>query len=535
MATTQSVLDSTKTLLDRVKTEGITANGQVINPINYGTPITADGLTNSQQPADIQPFQDKTDYSIGGFDLGDFGGETSDMDKLFQSYMGTQTAPTNPADTYNTLYDQSGVADKETALLDAQKVTKAGQAKLAGINAQLQGLELATQQRKLQIGQEAISAGAMQGRNIEEERNLAIRSLPLQAQAYVAQAEIASAQGDEQIAQNALIQAQNKLENAFKIQTDYNNAVYEYKQNLVDKVYEFASKKQQAQLDAKKLQEERVYNEKRDMIKNAQSVANSLLQTQPDLASQITQIDWSKPTAQADYSKLLKQVKTESKKLNYQELPDGRAVMLDEQGNIVKTISGGGDDVPEIPEGTPSEIKNSANITNIIANSDIGQGTKTNLANILGVINASEDLAKANQLKGFKGVSPLNTLLDIKIPFTDIGIPFRRELQSKEGSKSEGYINAINLKVQQWASGAALTKQQTEQVEKFTPKMTDTDTKVRTKINNLTNFMYTQAKSTLQSEGINFTPDNVNLFETYDLWKKATPEQKKEIENLINQ
>lgn len=179
-----------------------------------------------------------------------------------------------------------------------------------------------------------------------------------------------------------------------------------------------------------------------------------------------------------------------------------------------------------------SQDKNGAAITAIIKNSDIGQGTKTQLANTLGVINALEDLAEARQTTGFKGVGPLNRILDLKVPFTDskiLNVIGRDSWKGKESNENAGYLEAINLKVQQWASGASLTKQQTEQVDRFTPRGTDTDNDIRTKANNLANFMMTQAKSQLQSEGVKFEPEKVNLFEIYELLQEASPEQIEEL------
>jgi hypothetical protein len=219
------------------------------------------------------------------------------------------------------------------------------------------------------------------------------------------------------------------------------------------------------------------------------------------------------------------------------KLDNGQSILIDSRtGNTIKTLGGGSGTTPSgnvstIKElqGLPSEKKNNAVLTQLLTSQKIGQGTRTQVANVLGVINTVQSLADARQTSGFKGVSPFNAILDVKIPFTEIGIPFREAARQKEGVENVGYIEAINLKVQQWASGASLTKTQTEQVGRFTPRVTDTDDQVRTKLNNLANFMLEQAKSQLQSEGIDFKPEKVNLFETYELIQKASPEQLEEL------
>jgi hypothetical protein len=156
------------------------------------------------------------------------------------------------------------------------------------------------------------------------------------------------------------------------------------------------------------------------------------------------------------------------------------------------------------------------NLTDTLKSSKIGAGTKTLLGTIMGVLNAAEDFSKFAKNGEFPGVSPVSTVLNAKIPFTNIGIPFRETFKSKEATQAEGYINGINLKIQQWASGAALTDKQTEQVEKMTPRVNDTDAKVREKLNNLSNFMQAQIKGSLASEGIDYNYDPIDYFKPTD-------------------
>lgn len=177
--------------------------------------------------------------------------------------------------------------------------------------------------------------------------------------------------------------------------------------------------------------------------------------------------------------------------------------------------------------------KNSAVVTALLSpNSKIGGTARTGVSSMLGVLNSLDELADARVGGKFAGFNPLRPIVDAEIPFTNIPlIPFRNSLKREETIKNEGYLDAINLKVQQWASGASLTEQQTEQVNKLVPQKSDTDRIVRTKMNNLANFMMTQVKSTLQSEGINFTPESINLFETMDLLEEVSPEQAKQLQD----
>lgn len=172
----------------------------------------------------------------------------------------------------------------------------------------------------------------------------------------------------------------------------------------------------------------------------------------------------------------------------------------------------------------PAETKNNAVMLALIKSGKIGEGAKTSLSSILGVNKAIEDLANARQYTGFKGVSPIKSI----VPSIDF-------LSSAEAVQNRGYLNAINLKVQQWASGASLTKEQIKQVNRLVPDNNDTDANVRIKMNNLVNFMNQQVAGTLASQGVDFKPASVNLFENRELYDKASPAQKAELDKIINQ
>lgn len=202
-----------------------------------------------------------------------------------------------------------------------------------------------------------------------------------------------------------------------------------------------------------------------------------------------------------------------------------RKAQADAQAAVTPT---GGVDVNNLStNGLPASKNNSTAITSLIANSKIGQGTKTQLANVLGVINAAQALADNNVEGKFKGINPLTGILSTKV--FGVGLPFRETVKSAEQIQNEGYIEAINLRTQIWASGASLTKEQIAQVNRFTPRVNDTDANVQAKLNSLTNFMLNQTKSQLQSEGVEFTPAKVDLFETAKLIQQASPEQKAEL------
>lgn len=186
--------------------------------------------------------------------------------------------------------------------------------------------------------------------------------------------------------------------------------------------------------------------------------------------------------------------------------------------DVNSLLKGGGD----------AYAANKSAITQILQSPQIPAAAKTQIGTTLGVIDAAADLANANANGKFAGINPLTGILNTKI--FGVGLPFRNTTKGSAQIQNEGYIDAINLKTQQWASGASLTSAQTEQVNRFVPTAADTDSTVRTKLNNLTNFMLTQTQAQLEAQGVGFQPAKVNLFETYDLLQQASPEQKKQLQ-----
>lgn len=130
-----------------------------------------------------------------------------------------------------------------------------------------------------------------------------------------------------------------------------------------------------------------------------------------------------------------------------------------------------------------------------------GAKDNTNLQNILGVVSATQQLAENNKEGQFPAIA-----------FGDPTGAIQRFAGPKGQSNLSG-IEAINLKVQQWASGAALTEAQTKQVEKITPRNGDTNQQIRNKSNALANFMQEQASGLLASQGINYKPQSIDYYQ----------------------
>ena len=147
----------------------------------------------------------------------------------------------------------------------------------------------------------------------------------------------------------------------------------------------------------------------------------------------------------------------------------------------------------------------------------VSAGTRARLAPANSVLNAVSEFSDNRQTGQFTGLGIAGRLKE--------GVKGIFNNKSLDAISNQQNVDAINLKVQQWASGASLTDTQTKQVENFTPSKGDSDREVRAKLSGLYNYMLNQVESDLLTDGVNVNFAPVNLFSTYDSLQKATPEE----------
>jgi len=164
-------------------------------------------------------------------------------------------------------------------------------------------------------------------------------------------------------------------------------------------------------------------------------------------------------------------------------------------------------------------------LSELLGSKAISSGTRGRIAPAVEVLNAVDEFANANLEGKFIGSGGFLGFSKLKE-----GVKGLFNMKNPEATTNAQQIEAINLKVQQWASGAALTEAQTKQVEKFTPSTWDSDKQIRDKTSQLYNFMLNQAEGNLLTDGINVQFPSVDLFEIQKLYSNASPEQKKIIE-----
>lgn len=208
--------------------------------------------------------------------------------------MDSMPKPPSATDTYNADYAASGIDQKTAAYNDSK-------AKFDAINAQMQGISAEGNAQKLAQENTFGTTGNTVGQQAQIDRQTTIRQLGLQGQALAAQAEMSGSQA-------ILQQAQDHLDKIFQIHTADAQAQYQYQTNLVDKVYAYADKEQQIQLDAAKTKAAQDFQTQQATMNDVHSAAQSLLKTAPGVAGKLIALDPTSATYQADAAKLLAQV-----------------------------------------------------------------------------------------------------------------------------------------------------------------------------------------------------------------------------------
>jgi len=166
---------------------------------------------------------------------------------------------------------------------------------------------------------------------------------------------------------------------------------------------------------------------------------------------------------------------------------------------------------PLTKDGKPDVVAEAGNVIKF-AKKDVPGASSA-----IGVMSSLQKFASDNKEGAFIGAATVRGRHNL-----------RRGEARKEYINNQSAIDAINLKVQQWASGASLTEEQTKQVKRLVPDKNDTDFKIREKINNLTQFMQQQVKAELAAKGISYEPTQVDYFapsatEQLDVYVGTTP------------
>lgn len=464
-------------------TQSVSNNTSVTSPIPSADEIINAG--NSQTPAE------KTNKSL--------------LDKV-AALIGQkkgQTQLTNEAETaagVPTL--QKAVNDLNTQLegLNNQATDLQNQASQGG------AIQNTEQQNALGRG---ITTAGLAPQTAGDLRKNQIQQSAIASQALTVKSAIYGAQGNLSLAKDAADKAANAQYEEEQNQLDYQQALINANLPQMNKEEKNQAALVQSQLADRQSMIDNAKEDKKTIIALAvQAMTNNPGNSAVQYAAQQALAESNKP--QPDLQTALGLVG------KYQQDPNDVALKIAQlqasRASTTKTnleidqLKQTGQSLDASKQNTGAPLTNNTTaISNLIQSNKLSGGTKTQLANILSVINAAGALATGNPDGAFSGVYPGAGVLNA------VAGAFGKKDEAT--IKNEGYLDATNLRVQQWASGASLTKQQIDQVNKLVPNENDSDSQVRSKLNSLTNYMLTATQSQLQSEGINFVPQSVDLFD----------------------
>ena len=247
---------------------------------------------------------------------------TDTSNDWIKQFLASSNPPPTAEGQYTKDYTSSGIDTKQTDLNTKLGAVKTSQAKLGALNAQLAGITAQAQAIPIQIQSDAQAGGAnvtkagLQPIQTAALRNNALQAIPLQTQILGAQAEVASAQGDAQLAQNILDQANTHLDRVYQIHQQDATNMYNYQKDLRDKAFSYISsqkekegdrsfQRERDQLVSLQRVDDRRFTLLQNDLNNAQELSKLALQSgQSQLASQITALDPNSPTYRQDLAKL---------------------------------------------------------------------------------------------------------------------------------------------------------------------------------------------------------------------------------------
>ncbi|MDD5178319.1 MAG: hypothetical protein PHT54_03520 [Candidatus Nanoarchaeia archaeon] len=264
--------------------------GQVKKNDNISTSSIAENQTKITIPS---LNQDATDYS------GLLGANISTMPSWLKNTLSTIEKPKDLTETYKSFEEQAGIEGKQKEVND--------------LTAQLTDIQNKAKEAQLTLEQQAggrdITGTFLGNQQQEITRQAAIKSLPIQTQ-------LAIAQGNLEV-------AQEKVNTLFKIQSDYEDRLYNYQKEIRGYVYDWASKEQQQIIDQQQEADDRIYQDKKDMLNYAQQLSVVAINNgQGDLARKIMALDYNSPSYSDNLAILSGQIKKEEIEVTKSEKRD---------------------------------------------------------------------------------------------------------------------------------------------------------------------------------------------------------------------
>ena len=460
-------------------------------PVTLPTPPTSDNMNSlltSNNAALANPQFGLMSDGKGGFTIQTNGENGSNSyEDIFKQYIGLQTPPPSTADIYAKEAAAAGIKEK-------QQLVNNYTAQLNGIVAKSTADQLAVTGQGRGIPEVIIG-----GQQAQISKEAAIQALPVQAQ-------LAAAQGNLEL-------AQDHLDTMFKLKSADALAQYDYKNKVIDTVFQFATKQEERRLEDLKTENDRKYKQEQDNLAlindwSKMAVSNG----KGNLLTDFAKINPKSPTFQADLAKVQSKIKV-SQADNGFTLSPGQT-RYDANGNVVATAGGDSADVTadldaygrilastgKMP--SPAELKMSGLTAGQVANYakelpkesgllvDRNTGIKATLdpTKETGIIALRDAMSRLDRLKELYN----------KQGFGGVTTPF-----SKDRAEFETLKNEFSDLLARARSGAALTEfEQAEYMKKIpNPIRTFSANSANAKLDALKSSMETRLNSNLEATG----------------------------------
>lgn len=480
------------------------------------TTITSDTLKQDPKMAVPAPTQDQTPYeSIINGALTSLPTVTSQVD---------QANKDNESILTKLVASSGDIANKEVFSQNQQELAGVNarkkelddlDAQFTDLGAQIKGLGRERSAIPLKVQDEATGTGTTtrvaQGQTEAELRKNAIKALSLASEADVLGAQVTNAESRltraKENAQLAVdlkykpIEAEvTRLKDMLELNTKYILNPAEKKLAEKQKV----ALDERARLLADKKQDEK---DNRDLMINANSQgapASVIANAKAMIAKGAKPADVASVLGVYSGDYIGNQLKLKEMKMKDLEWKIKNNELLTYQGNALAQNADG-----SIAQGSgaTSVDRNVNTVEQIIRRNgkNIPDGAQTQIATALGVVNSVKDFAKQNATGEFAGMYPTAGAVNLLTPDA---------LKRQKTIDNEQMLGSINLKVQQWASGASLTDAQTKLVYDMVPVKGDTDNVVRQKVKGLTDMMNSQISAQLSSAGVKYRAEPSDYFDT---------------------
>ena len=211
-------------------------------------------------------------------------------------------------DAYLKAREEADFTAKQNEAIQAKARQRTAETEFRAIADSIKAASLEGEQKKqklrAEIG-EGIPTAILSRQELQVERQTAEKILPLQMQALVKQAEVASLQGNTEIAQDALQAAENNLNTLFRLKSQDAENTFNFKKELFFKALDIADKEQTRRLNAAEEKLDREREDEKEKRGAAEKWAIEALQTgDSSLAQEISELNPNSTTFYDDLARL---------------------------------------------------------------------------------------------------------------------------------------------------------------------------------------------------------------------------------------